>query len=248
MSVTDLTPPGIEPHDLELAPDDIAAVASADVVLYFGGGFQPALEDAIQEAQGRAVDLLRVVDTAPAPSAGESGLSVDPHVWLDPARFRTIVGRIGRVVEDAAPNCHGIEDRTAKLTHRLGALDEEYRKGLAHCASDTIVTNHAAFGYLASAYGLRQEAIAGLEPETEPSPRRLAELKDLVQRHGITTVFTEELVSPKVADTLASEAGIRTRVLFTIEGLTDQEAAAGKDYVSLMEENLDALHRALGCD
>jgi zinc transport system substrate-binding protein len=109
------------------------------------------------------------------------------------------------------------------------------------------VTNHAAFGYLAQAYGLHQEAIAGLEPESEPSAERLAELKDLVERGGVTTIFTEELVSPKVAETLATEAGVRTRVLFTLEGLTEEESAAGKDYLSLMQENLDALHGALGC-
>ena len=248
VSVTDLTPPGVEPHDLEVAPDDIAAVASADVVLYLGGGFQPALEEAIQEAEGRTVDLLRVVPTQPVPSGGEVGLSVDPHIWLDPSRFRAIAERIGLVLREAAPGCAGVAARTADLVQRLDRLDEGFRSGLARCASHTIVTNHAAFGYLASAYGLKQEAIAGLEPETEPSARRLAELKDLVQQLGITTIFTEELVSPKVADTLATEAGVRTQVLFTIEGLTDEEAAAKKDYVSLMEENLDALHRALGCD
>ena len=248
VTVTDLTPPGVEPHDLELAPDDIATVATADVVFYFGGGFQPALEEAIQEAQGRAVDLLHVVPTAPVPSGGEAGPAVDPHVWLDPTRFRAIVERIGRVLERAAGGCDGIAARTRDLAQRLTALDESFRRGLAHCASDVIVTNHAAFGYLAGAYGLRQEAIAGLEPEAEPSARRLAQLRDLVLRLGITTVFTEELVSPKVARTLASEAGIRTQVLFTIEGLTHEEAAAGKDYLSLMEANLDALHGALGCD
>jgi zinc transport system substrate-binding protein len=248
VTVTDLTPPGVEPHDLELAPDDIATVATADVVFYLGGGFQPALEEAIHEAQGRAVDLLRVVPTAPVSSGGEAGLAVDPHVWLDPTRFRAIVEWIGRVLEQAAGGCDGIATRTSDLAQRLSALDESFRRGLAHCSSDTIVTNHAAFGYLARAYGLEQEAIAGLEPEAEPSARRLAQLRDLVLRLGITTVFTEELVSPKVARTLASEAGIRTQVLFTIEGLTEEEAAAGKDYLSLMEANLDALHRALGCD
>jgi len=248
VTVTDLTPPGVEPHDLELAPDDIARVATADVVFYLGSGFQPALEEAVQEAQGRPVDLLRVVQTAPVPSGGEAGLAVDPHVWLDPTRFRAIVERIGRVLERAADGCDGIPARTRDLAQRLSALDQSFRRGLAHCRFDTIVTNHAAFGYLAGAYGLRQEAIAGLEPEAEPSARRLAQLRDLVLRLGITTVFTEELVSPKVARTLASEAGMRTQVLFTIEGLTQEEAAAGKDYLSLMEANLDALHGALGCD
>jgi zinc transport system substrate-binding protein len=248
VAVSDLTPPGVEPHDLELAPDDVAAVASADVVFYLGGGFQPALEEAVSEAEGRAVDLLQAVSTMPVPAGADgSALAVDPHVWLDPTRYRAIADRIGGVLADAARSCGGFAARRDRLDRRLERLDADFRAGLTDCRSDTIVTNHAAFGYLAQAYGLHQEAIAGLEPESEPSAERLAELKDLVERGGVTTIFTEELVSPKVAETLATEAGVRTRVLFTLEGLTEEESAAGKDYLSLMQENLDALHGALGC-
>ena len=110
-----------------------------------------------------------------------------------------------------------------------------------------MVTNHAAFGYLADEYGLTQEAIAGLAPDAEPSAQRLAELKDLVEQQGVTTIFTEDLVSPKVAQTLAEEAGVRTAVLHTIEGLTDDEVAAGADYGSQMRDNLSTLRAALGC-
>ena len=104
---------------------------------------------------------------------------------------------------------------------QLAALDDEFRAGLSDCERTTIVTSHEAFGYLADAYGLTQVGILGLSPEAEPDPRRLAELRDLVEREGVTTIFAEELVSPKVAETLASEAGVQVAVLNPIESLTD---------------------------
>jgi zinc transport system substrate-binding protein len=131
--------------------------------------------------------------------------------------------------------------------NEISQLADDYGTGLASCERTLIVTNHAAFGYLASEYGLTQVAISGLAPDAEPSAQRLAELRDLVQERGVTTIFTEDLVSPKVAETLAEEAGVLTAVLHTLEGLTDEGVAAGDDYGSQMQENLSTLRTALGC-
>jgi zinc transport system substrate-binding protein len=247
--VTNLTPPGIEPHDMELTPDAVESIATADAVLYLGGGFQPTIEGAVGDASGEVVDLLGVVSTTPAEGAeAAEGLIVDPHVWLDPGRFAVIATATADVIErtGAAASCD-VAGSAASLRAELERLDDDFRTGLGTCERDLIVTNHAAFGYLASAYGLTQEAIAGLEPETEPSAKRMAELKDLVEREGVTTILTEELVAPDVAETLAAEAGVDTAVLYTIEGLTDEEAAAGENYVSLMGRNLETLRAALAC-
>ena len=249
VSVTNLTPPGVEPHDLELTPHAVESIATADLVLYLGGGFQPAIQDAIPDAQGQVIDLLDMVTTEPAAGEeAEEGLVVDPHVWLDPGTFAEVV----RAIADALVRMEGagscdVSGGSEDLRSDLARLDDEFRAGLDGCERDVIVTNHAAFGYLASAYGLRQEAIAGLEPEGEPSAKRLAEVIELVEREGVTTILTEELVSPDVAETLAAEAGVGTAVLFTIEGLTDVGAAAGDDYLSLMRDNLETLRVALGC-
>ena len=133
------------------------------------------------------------------------------------------------------------------LAARVRALDAEYRAGLAHCARREFVTSHAAFGYLAARYGLHQLAITGIDPESEPTPQRLAELSKLVRREHITTVFFERLVSPKLAETVAREAGAHTAVLDPIEGLTSAEARRGETYLSLMRGNLSELRSALGC-
>jgi zinc transport system substrate-binding protein len=249
VDVVNLTPPGAEPHDLELTPDGVEAIQSADVVLYLGGGFQPAVEDALAGAEGRTVDLLAGLDTLPPPpEEAEEGLSVDPHVWLAPRLYAEMVGDVAEALVQAAPvSASTFRANAGGFEADIEQLDRQYHEGLDDCERDIIVTSHAAFGYLATTYGLTQEAISGLTPEAEPSPGRLAELKDLVEREGITTIFTEELVSPEVAEALAEEAGVQTAVLFTIEGLTPEQEAAGADYVSLMLENLSILEEALGC-
>jgi zinc transport system substrate-binding protein len=248
VDVTNLTAPGVEPHDLELTPDQVEAIATADVVLYLGEGFQPAVQDAIGDAEGMTVDLLANLQTIEPPPGSEEGLDVDPHVWLDPVLYATMVDEVRGALTRADPEDATTFRETADaFEQELSSLNGEYRDGLMDCQRTLIVTTHAAFGYLAAEYGLIQEAISGLAPDEEPSAQRLAELKQLVEREGITTIFTEDLVSPKVAQTLADEADIRTAVLHTLEGLTDEEIAAGDDYGSQMRENLSTLESALGC-
>ena len=249
VQVTNLTPPGTEPHDLELTPDDVESIATADLVVYLGGGFQPAVQDAIDEAQGATLDLLAEVDTASAPpEEADERLAVDPHVWLDPGLFATAIPPLVDAMESAAPDAAcDFRANGAALIEELDGLDAEFVAGLADCEGTTLVTSHAAFGYLAAAYGLTQAAISGLAPDTEPSPDRIADLVDLVHRDGVTTVFSEALVSPEVAQTLADEAGVQVEVLDTLEGLTPDEEDAGQDYGSVMRRNLETLRGGLDC-
>jgi zinc transport system substrate-binding protein len=231
VEVTNLTPPGVEPHDLEAKPSDVEKIESADLVLLLGHGFQPQLED----AAGHSDKVLLLLDT-PGLHRFDNG---DPHVWLDPARFSLIVQRIGGALHDP--------ETTARLVAQLRALDREYRTGLAHCDRHEIVTSHEAFGYLAQRYGLQQIGITGLSPEAEPKPQDLQHVIDVVRKTHATTVFFETLLSPRIADTVASETHTKTAVLNPIEGLTPAEAARGEDYFSLMRSNLSALRTALGC-
>jgi zinc transport system substrate-binding protein len=237
LEVRNLTPSGAEPHDIELTPRDVAAVQRAHLVLYLSHGFQPALEEAVRGAKGRRVDVLQGL-TLRAGTGEEVGKS-DPHVWLDPILFARIVRQVG----DALGRPRAADALVARLT----ALDAAYRNGLRDCAHRTFVTSHAAFGYLAARYGLHQVAITGLDPEAEPTARRLASLAQLVRRSGTGTVFFERLVSPKLAETVAREAGARTAVLDPIEGLTPSESRSGATYLSLMRQNLAALRSTLRC-
>jgi zinc transport system substrate-binding protein len=236
IDVRNLTPPGVEPHDVELSGSDIRAIADADRVLYLGGGFQPALEDAIDSTSAHAVDLLDAVETR---EGDDEEHSPDPHVWLDPIRYAAIAERIGEELDSRSG-----ADRFVAALH---ALDRDFRRGLSDCERDEIVTSHAAFGYLAERYGLRQVAITGVSPEAEPTPRDLENVVRKVRAAGATTVFFETLVSPRLAETVAREVGADTAVLDPLEGPADEDVAAGDDYFSVMRENLAALRKALGC-
>jgi zinc transport system substrate-binding protein len=234
--VENMTPAGAEPHDLELSARDVERVHEADVVLYFGEGFMPALEKAV-EGDEHAVDLLAGQRLVRSAEGGETVL--DPHVWLAPMRYASIV----REIADAL----GRPASADELVSELERLDQQFRRGLSDCERHQIVTSHAAFGYLAQAYGLEQIPLTGLSPEAEPSAKAIEGLVRQVKEAGATTVFFETLVSPKLAQTVAREAGARTAVLDPIEGLTEDEIANGADYFSVMRENLAALRTALGC-
>ncbi len=233
--VHNLTAPGVEPHDLELSPRDVDRVEDASLVLVLGNDFQPAVERAAERnaATVSMIDKLAV--------QGD-----DPHVWLDPGLMTKVVAEVAAALSRLDPT-HRDEfaDRAQRLTAEVAALDGRYRAGLAKCSRREIVTAHEAFGRLADRYGLTQTAIAGLSPEAEPDAARLAELADLIRRTGVTTVFSEELVSPRVADALAREAGVRTDVLDPLEGLA--EGDAGATYFTVMDANLAKLRAALGC-
>jgi zinc transport system substrate-binding protein len=231
VDVVNLTPPGAEPHQLELTPRDLERIRSADLVLLLGHGFQAQLED----AAGSGSKVVRLLDTAGLRLFGNN----DPHVWLDPLRYSLIAERIGQAL-DAGPAAQ-------RLVARLKALDAEYARGLASCERREIVTSHEAFGYLAERYHLEQIGVMGLSPEAEPTPRDLERVVSLVRETGATTVFSETLVSSRIAQTVARETGARTAVLNPIEGLTASEERSGEDYFSLMRSNLRRLRAALAC-
>jgi zinc transport system substrate-binding protein len=256
VTVTNLTKPGAEPHDVELNPRQVGSIADAGVVVYLRG-FQPAVDDAVaQEAKHRAFDVAQVVpllpladgtDGRPEPGADRPETTdggMDPHVWLDPVRFATIADRLGRRLGQADP-AHAADytARAAQVRAQLDTLDRQMATGLRQCTRHEIVTSHSAFNYLASRYGLTQIGITGISPEAEPSPRRMGRIAAQARATGTTTIFFETLVSPKVAETVAREIGAQTAVLDPLEGLTKP----GADYFSVMRDNLGALRSALGC-
>ena len=235
VDVTNLTPAGAEPHDLELTPDEIDEILDASLVVDLGHGFQPAIEKAAEQRDGPTVSLLR---------AGTK----DPHIWLDPVRMEAIVRTVQRELTRIDPKGRAEYARNAeRFLSDLAALNTRYAEGLASCRRKVIVTGHEAFGYLAQRYGLRQEGVAGLSPDAEPDAKRLGQLADLIKRLGVTVVYTEDLVSPRIAETLAREAGVKTETLNPLEGLTDAELEHGANYVTVMDQNLAKLRNGLGC-
>lgn len=253
VAVTTLTQPGVDPHDVELTPAQVAAVSKATLVVY-QQGLQAAVDTVVEtERPSNVLEATTVVPLhehaeggANQPADGHDHAGGDPHTWLDPttmARYATAVAEsLGSLDPEHASE---YKDRAATLVEDLNALDAAYEKGLATCERRTFITAHEAFGYLAERYHLEQVSIAGLSPESEPSPARVAEVQKVARSTGATTIFYETLTSPAVAKAIAGDLGLRTDVLDPIEGLTDQ--SRGKDYIAVMASNLTALRTANGC-
>ena len=241
VQVTSLTPPGAEAHDLELAPGVVGAIVDADLLVHLEG-FQPAVDEAADtEAADHSWDAGTAADLVPVQDGDGA---IDPHFWLDPTRLAAVgdalAERLGEIDPEHAAT---FEQNAADLRTDLESLDGEVSDALADCAVDTLVTSHEAFGYLAEHYGFEMVGISGISPSQEPDPSALAEIADLVRERGVTTVYTETLVDPAVADTVAGEAGVGTAVLDPLEGLTDPD----EDYLDVMRANADTLHDGQSC-
>lgn len=232
--IVDLTAPGVEPHDLELKVRQVAEIDQADVVVY-ESRLQPAVDDAVaQNAKDHALDVAPTVNL-------EKG---NPHFWLDPLRLAQAAAAVEQRLAKIDPK-HAAEyaANLASLDASLRDLDHAFTTGLQDCERHVIVTSHDAFGYW-SRYGVHSASIAGLSPDAEPSASHLAQLRTLIEEDHITTVFSETLASPKMADVLSHDLGLTTAVLDPIEGVAH---GSSENYLSIMRANLAALQRANGC-
>lgn len=242
VAVTNLTPPGVEPHDLELAPDQVESLLDADVAFVLGRSFQPGPEKVAARRSKPTVVALDALRTA------ATGDRTDPHLWLDPVEFSSVRDSVVAALSSADPsNADGYARRSAELGTALAKLDGDVATGLRSCERRLIVTNHEAFGHLARRYNLDQASIAGVSPDAEPDPQRLADLAELVKANGVTTVFTESLAPTQFAETLAREVGVKTATLNPLEGPADDELKRGETYLTIMRRNLASLQAALGC-
>ncbi|WP_418387965.1 metal ABC transporter substrate-binding protein [Agathobaculum sp.] len=258
IDVTNMVPSGTEPHDWEPSTNDLKNLEKADVFIYNGADMEPWADDLLVSRS----DTLRVVEASENvelrttdgehehahehEGADHHHGDFDPHVWLDPENAKIEMEAIRDALCAADPeNSTVFQSNYEKYAAELDALDAEFREKLAPLPNRTIVVAHEAFGYLCDAYGLTQVGIEGLSPDSEPDPGRMAEVIDFVREHSISTIFFEELVSPKVAEAIASETGAQAKMLSPLEGLSDEQAAAGADYFSVMHDNLAALMEAL---
>lgn len=258
VKTSDLTKAGAEPHDLDLTPQQVADITKADLTVYVKG-FQKSVDGAVSAN----ADSKKVFDAAPAAQLnlklsdtenigekdddeeGDAG-SLDPHFWLDPVRYKAVVQAISaRMIKDDPANKATYEANTKKLVSELDTLDQQYRTTLSTCTNKTIVTGHAAFGYLAERYGLNQVGVSGVSPEEEPTPQRLKDVAAFVKKNKVTTVYAETLVSPKASQTIAQQTGAKVEVLDPLEGITS--ASNGKNYLEVMRSNLATLTKGQGC-
>lgn len=255
INLINLVPSGMEPHDFEPKTRDITRLKAANVFIYNGAGMEGWVDKVLESADNKDMVVVEASkgikllngnnenkeqkDTAPANQN-------DPHVWLNPQNAIAEMSAIKDAFIKADPkNKSYYEQNFESYKSKFNELDNEFKTEVGSFKQKDIVVAHAAFGYLCNAYGLKQVAIEGLNAESEPSPARMAEISKFAKDNNVKVIFFEELVSPKVAETIAKEAGAKTDMLNPIEGLSEDDKNKGKEYISIMKDNLETLKNAL---
>jgi len=242
--VTNLTRPGSEPHDFEPSPQDLVQLNNSDLLIFNGANFEPW----ITQVSTSLSPNVKIVDSSSDISLLMVNGTTDPHIWLDPVRASQQVDTITNSLITVNPDRAQLYTQNATgYKQQLADLDRDFRESLANCQLNQIVTSHDAFQYLAERYGLEVMSVSGLSPDEEPSPQAMAEIVQFVRQTGISYIFFESLVSPKLSETIALETGAQTIVFNPLEGLSTEELQQGKNYLSVQQENLRALKTALVC-
>lgn len=261
--VTMLLPPGVEPHTFEPRPEDMLKISRAGLFIYTSPAMEPWAAKVIK---GIDSGTLRIVEagqrasyhSAASPDddhhpAGEENShdhkGLDPHIWLDFDNAFLMVDAIleGFVKADAG-NADLYRRNAESLKKRLSSLDERYRKRLANCGTRTLLHGgHYTFGYMARRYHLDYHALSGVSSDSEPSAARMVALVKEIRSSGATHLFAEELLSPRLTETLAREAGVGVLMLHGAHNLAREELDKGVSFFDLMERNLERLQKGLAC-
>jgi zinc transport system substrate-binding protein len=247
IKLTNLVPAGTEPHDWEPSAKDMAGLGKADLLIYNGAGMEGWLEKVVKSLGNKELVLVEAAKGIKLLEGSQhEELEYDPHVWLNPLLAKQQMAVIKDALSAADPsNKEFYEMNFTEQAGKLEELDREFKNSLAQYTHKEIVVAHQAFGYLCKAYGLKQIAIEGLNADSEPTPSKMAEVATFAKENGVKVIFFEELLNPKIAKTIAEEAGAETEVLNPLEGLKEEDIKGGKDYFSVMRENLKALKKAL---
>jgi zinc transport system substrate-binding protein len=249
-NVMNITPAAAEPHDYELTTQDVVKIDQSKMLILNGGKLEPWGDKIRDELQSSNVLIVTAGGGLANKQLNENGQIIqDPHIWLNPILAKKEVVNIELGFEKIDPvNKAYYQANASKLEVELNQLNSEYTDGLKNCQKKDFVTSHAAFGYLAAQYGINQVAISGVSPDEEPSSQKLAEIADLVKKEDIKIIFFESLVSPKLSQTIGQETGATAKVLDPIEGLTQADLNKGRNYLTVMKDNLSALEAALQCN
>lgn len=260
MEVQLLLPPGVEPHHFEPRPDDLARIHKAALFVYIGPFMEPWADKIIQGVDRTKVRVVAAAsEVTLLPAVTHTGHeehhhdhqaeAYDPHVWLDFKADKAMVAKILEALIAADPaGAEQYRRRAADLIEQLAGLDARYKAGLTNCESRVLLHGgHAAFGYLANSYNLNYQAAAGVTAELEATPRRLAELVQQVKQNKVKAIYSEELVSPRVARTIAGETGATVLKLHGAHNVAKEELEQGVTFIKLMDENLKNLQVGLSC-
>ncbi len=253
-----IIPPGFEPHAWEPKPSDLAKITRADVFIFIGPSMEPWVSSLLKAARGSQLKILEAGEglfrpETKGPYEGSGGHvhpeNADPHVWLDFALDQRIVESIAAAFAEKDPaNASRFKANAEGYKSKLDSLDKKFQSALSACRRKEIVLGgHAAFSYLARRYGLKQVPLYGINPNSEPTPKKMTEVIKSARNNGVKYIFFEELVNPKLAQVLAKEGNLQTLVLNDGANLTREKMKQKMTFLMLMEQNLENLRRGLDC-
>lgn len=255
VTITNLVPAGTEPHDWEPSTKDINNLEKADVLIYNGAGMEHWIKKVVGTLENKklvtveasqGINLIQGHEEEEEKEKDAEESKYDPHVWMNPQNAKKEMENIkNALVKADESNKKYYEDNYNKYAKQIDELDKEFKDTISNMKNKDIIVAHQAFGYLCKQYGLNQVPIEGLSADSEPDPARMKEIIKFAEEHKVKTIFFEELVSPKVSETIAKEVGDKTDMLNPLEGLSDKEQAEGKDYFTVMKKNLESLKVAL---
>lgn len=253
VDVTNLVPAGTEPHDFELSTKDIVNLEKADMLVYNGAGIENWTDKVIDSLESDKIAYVKSSEGLELHTTedehdddGHNHGSTDPHTWLSIENAKKEMENIKNALVEIDPdNASYYEENYETYSKKFDELDNKFHTTLDSIENKSIIVAHEAFGYLCDEYDIEQVGIEGLTPDSEPDPARMTEIIKFAKDNNIKTIFFEELVSPKVAETIAKEVGANTAVLNPLEGLSEEDINSGEDYFSVMEENLQAIYDSL---
>ena len=247
-----IIPPGVETHGFEPKPGDIFRIQKADILLYTGANMEPWVQDIIKSLGN---DGPVIVNTGKAIASEHDHThahkgALDPHIWLDFVNAQEMVEHITAAFIDKDPAHKDLYlNNAARYTKKLQDLDQKFSKAFKSCRKNLFIHGgHFAFGCFTKRYNLTYiSAYRNYSPDTEPTPGDLIELVKTLKEKNIHYVFYEELIAPKLAETISRETGAELLLLHGGHNITKKEFDQGVTFISLMEKNLHNLRKGLEC-
>ncbi len=247
-----LLPPGAGVHTWQPRASDILRLSSADLFIYIGAGLEPWITDLLRSLSSPGLRVQAMADSLPLQEHKEGAEKEehDPHIWLDFGLDMIIADRLAAVFSEIEPdNASVFLENAERLKARIQRLDDAYARTLERCPGRTLlVGGHAAFGYLAKRYNLRQISVFGLSPDADATPSRLIAAIESGKRDNIRAVFMEANTSSRMAEVVARELRIEVLLLHPGANLSRKEWESGRTFFDIMEENLTNLKKGLACD
>ncbi|MBY6036464.1 zinc ABC transporter substrate-binding protein [Fictibacillus nanhaiensis] len=257
VNVSSIIPPGADAHTYEPSTKKMVEMSEGDAFVYNkweSDEFSSSVAETLKEEELPIIDAAKGIaythneEHKEHESSEEQHdhSSVDPHIWLDPVLAEQMAQNIYEGLRKIKPEAKDeFKKNYDELIKDLKGLHSAFQSKVENAPKDAFIVSHAAYGYWAERYGLRQIAISGLSPSHEPSQHQIQEIIEHAKAEGISYILYEENVNNKVAAMVKKEVGANTLTLHNLETLTKEDIKNKRNYLSIMKQNIDTLEKAL---